>query len=134
MNTVQSVTFLALLDYISRAHEIEICPSSVRVAIISEPNAQISFKFWFLLPRFLFPSTWNPVQVIISNATHPTNSSQNSSQTCPEFSSQLSSQYYVGDFRSFEFPMFRIWVDSLTRMTRSYLWPYDSLTHSQGKI
>ncbi len=43
--------FLALLDYVSRAHEIEICPSSVvRVAIISEPNARISFKFWLLLP------------------------------------------------------------------------------------
>ena len=53
---------LALLDYVSRAHEMEICPlsvvrstvvcrpSSVRVAIISEPNARISFKFWFLLP------------------------------------------------------------------------------------
>ncbi len=53
----------ALLGYVSRAHEIEICPSSVvrqssvvrrpssvRVAIISEPNARISFKFWLLLP------------------------------------------------------------------------------------
>ncbi len=49
-------TFLALLDYVSRAHEIAICPSSVvrpssvrrpsvRVAIISELNARISFKF-----------------------------------------------------------------------------------------
>ncbi len=61
--------FLALLDYVSRAHEIAICPSSVirpsvrpssvrrpsvrpsvrrpsvRVAIISELNARISFKF-----------------------------------------------------------------------------------------
>ena len=52
--------FLALLDYVSRAHEIEICPSSVRrpsvvrfsvrVAIIPEPTAQISLKFWLLLP------------------------------------------------------------------------------------
>ena len=50
--------FLVLLDYGSRAHEIEICPSSVhapiclssvRVTIISEPNAQISFKFRILL-------------------------------------------------------------------------------------
>ncbi len=44
------VYFLALLDYVSRAHEIAICassvlPSSVRVAIISELNAWISFKF-----------------------------------------------------------------------------------------
>ncbi len=44
-------SFLALLDYVSRAHEIAICLSSVvhlssvRVAIISEPNARISFKF-----------------------------------------------------------------------------------------
>ncbi len=41
--------FLALLDYVSRAHEIAICSSSVRpsvrVAIISEFNARISFKF-----------------------------------------------------------------------------------------
>ena len=47
--------FLALLDHVSRAHEIEICPSSVvrpsiRISIISEPNAQISFKFWVLRP------------------------------------------------------------------------------------
>ncbi len=46
----QEYLFLALLDYVSRAHEITICPSSVRVAIISEPNARISFKFWLLLP------------------------------------------------------------------------------------
>ena len=48
--------FLALLDYVGRAHEIEICPSSVirpssvRVAIISESNARISFKFGFCFP------------------------------------------------------------------------------------
>ena len=48
--------FLALLDYASRAHEIEIRPSSVRVAIISEPNARISFKFhmWLLLDYLYF--------------------------------------------------------------------------------
>ncbi len=34
-----SVIGLALLDCVSRAHEIEICPSSVRVAIISVPNS-----------------------------------------------------------------------------------------------
>ncbi len=49
---------LALLDYVSRAHEIEIRPSSVRrpsVAwIISEPIAYISFKFWLLLPPQFF--------------------------------------------------------------------------------
>ncbi len=47
--------WLALFDYVSRAHEIEICPSSVVhllsvcVTIISEHNAWISFKFWLLL-------------------------------------------------------------------------------------
>ncbi len=40
---------LALIDYGSRNHEIEIRPSSVRGALTSEPNAQISFKFWLLL-------------------------------------------------------------------------------------
>ncbi len=41
--------FLALLDYVSRAHEITIRPS-VRDTIISQPNAQISYKFCLLLP------------------------------------------------------------------------------------
>ncbi len=88
--------FLALLDYVSRAHEIEICPSSVvrrpssvvRVAIISEPTARISFKFhlWLLLDHsqdlffyfkkkilggifyeyFSFLLTWDPMGVKIS--------------------------------------------------------------------
>ncbi len=58
---------LALFDYVSRAHEIKICsssvhppssahPSSIRVAIISEPNAWVSFKFWLLLPLSHTPS------------------------------------------------------------------------------
>ena len=46
-----SMPFLSLLDYGTRAHEI--CPSSVRpsvrVAITSEPNVRISFKFWLFL-------------------------------------------------------------------------------------
>ncbi len=47
----QSATFLALLDYVSRAREIEICPSPVVcVAIISEPIEQIPFKFQLWLP------------------------------------------------------------------------------------
>ncbi len=40
--------FLALLDYVSRAHEIEIRTSSVRpsvASIISEGTAWIAFKF-----------------------------------------------------------------------------------------
>ncbi len=42
--------FLALLDYVSRSHKIEIRPSVVRVTIISKPDARISFKFhlWLL--------------------------------------------------------------------------------------
>ncbi len=39
---------LALLDYVSRAHEVEIRPSSVRLSvasIISEVTAWIAFKF-----------------------------------------------------------------------------------------
>ncbi len=84
----EDAPFLALLDYVSRAHEIEICPSSVvrrpsvvRVAIISEHNARISFTFhlWFLLDYsqnqffilkknwgifyeyFLFSLIWDPM-------------------------------------------------------------------------
>ncbi len=41
---------VAMLDYVSRAHEIEIRPSSVLAAIISVPNARISFQIWLLLP------------------------------------------------------------------------------------
>ena len=61
-------------------------PSSVRVAIISEPNARISFKFWLLLPLshklgcfffaflkkkffyeyFSFSLTWDPMGAQIS--------------------------------------------------------------------
>ncbi len=38
--------------YVSRAHDIEIRPSSVVcVATTSEPNAWASFRFWLLLPR-----------------------------------------------------------------------------------
>ncbi len=49
-NQTVTAAFLALLDYVIRAHEIAICPSSVvrpsvRVAIISELNVRISFKF-----------------------------------------------------------------------------------------
>ena len=43
--------FLALLDYIIRANETEICPSSFRRRCYNyEPNALISLKFWLLLP------------------------------------------------------------------------------------
>ncbi len=45
--------FLALLDYVSRAHEIEIRPSYRRpsvASIISEVTAWIAFKFHVWLP------------------------------------------------------------------------------------
>ena len=41
----------------ARAHKIVICPSSVRVAIISESNARISFKFWLLLRKLVHTLT-----------------------------------------------------------------------------
>ncbi len=51
MMQIGPYTFLALLGYVSRAHEIQICPSFVRprpfvvrVANISEPHTRISFK------------------------------------------------------------------------------------------
>ena len=47
--------FLGLLDYVSRAHSMGslsvVRPSAVRVAIISQPNGWISFKFWWFLLR-----------------------------------------------------------------------------------
>ncbi len=48
-------SFIALLDYVNRAHEIEICPLSVRPSVrpsVSQLslNLTISFKFWLLLP------------------------------------------------------------------------------------
>ncbi len=46
----KAILYLALLDCVSRAHEICFRPSSVRpsvASIISEPL--IAFKFWFLL-------------------------------------------------------------------------------------
>ena len=77
--------FLDQTDYISRAHEIEISPSSVRpprvrVTIISESNARIAFKFYLWLPQvvrfgpvlifwneyFSFSLTWDPMGAKIS--------------------------------------------------------------------
>ncbi len=107
------VWFLALLDYVRRAHEIEICPSSVRVTIIYEPSARISSKFWLLLPlghtlnRFL--SSWNFdfLQIFFIFFNMRPYGSRNfktllllqiatkSCQTFTKFSSQRSSQNYV---------------------------------------
>ncbi len=50
-----NITFLALLDYVGRAHEIEICPSSVGVrpcrnvsAMSPNLSERISFKFFIV--------------------------------------------------------------------------------------
>ena len=120
--------FLALLDYISRAHKIVICPSfvcrpSVRVAIISESNARISFKFWLLLLlghmlRQFFFIFWNIFfyfsRIFFMFANMVPYGSENfntllllqiaaeSFQTFPEFSSQWSSQNYVWDVLNVE--------------------------------
>ena len=83
--------FLAMLDYISRAHEIEICRSSVRrpsirVAIISISHARISFTFRLLYPldhmqrhflllffnEYFSSLTWDPMGAKISNRYPPT--------------------------------------------------------------
>ncbi len=59
--------FLALLDYVSIAHEIEIRPSSVRrpyvASIISEVIAWISFKFWLWLPLGHMPRRSNFLRI-----------------------------------------------------------------------
>ena len=118
--------FLALLDYVSRAREIKMCPSfvrlsSVRVAIISEANARMSFTFWFLfqlghtLGHVLnFWKTNDFLRLFVVFVNKETYGSKNfktlcllqiaaeSFQTVPEFSSQWSSQNYVWDFWNFE--------------------------------
>ncbi len=122
--------FLALLDYISRAHEIAICLSSVvrpsvspgRVAIISELNARISFSFSYGFP-WAIPSDifWifekrNSIFlriffVFVNMGPYGGKNfktilllqiAADSFQTFPEFSSQWSSQNTLGIFWNFE--------------------------------
>ena len=96
---------------------------SVRVAIISEPNALISFNFWLLLPlghmlkqlfsfsKFFFLFFLRIFFVFVN--MRPCGSKNfktllllqivaKSFQTFPEFSSQWSSQNYIWDFWNFE--------------------------------
>ncbi len=61
--------FWALLDYFSRAHEIEFRPSSVRrrtsvASIISEPIAWMLFFYEY----FSFSLTWDPMGAKISKS------------------------------------------------------------------
>ena len=119
---------LALLDYVSRGHEIKICPSfvvrrpsvrpSICVAIISEPNARIYFKFWLLLSlshtlgrilnfweHFFYYYFLRIFFVFVNMGPYGTPDFKTllllqiiakSFQTSPEFSSEWSSQNYGG--------------------------------------
>ncbi len=96
--------FLALFDYVSRAHEIEMCPSSVvrrplsviRVAIISEPIEQIPFKFQLWLPLGHIPhGSQNFKTLLLPQITFE------SFQTFSEYSSQWSAQKYCFGFLKF---------------------------------
>ncbi len=46
-----------MLDYVRKAHDIEIRPSSV-ASITSEPIARISFKFWLLVTLGHMPGSF----------------------------------------------------------------------------
>ncbi len=81
---------LAVLNYVSRAHEIAISPSSVRVAIISEP-----FEFFFY-EYFLFSLTSDPSSENVKTLLLLQIAAE-SFQTFPEFSSKWFSQNYVWD-------------------------------------
>ncbi len=92
-----SCYFLALLDYFSRAHEIEICPSSIvvrRPPSVGPSVSQLSlnltpFKFWLLLP--LSHTLGRFFEFL-----------KKSFQTVSEFSSQWSSHNCSWDFWTFE--------------------------------
>ncbi len=121
--------FLALLDYVSRAHEIEICPvvrpSPVCVAIEQIPFTfqlwlplglkhggnvhfwKINHLFWFLLWSFQFLvnikfyGSPNFKTLLLPQLAFE------SFQTFSEFSSEWSSQSTVLDFWNFEFFIFQ---------------------------
>ncbi len=111
-------SILALLDYVSRAHEIEIRPSSVRPSvssIISEVIAWISLKLrlWLHLghmPRNFFMIFLRIFFVFVNMGPYGSQNVQTlllpqiafeSFQPFPEFSSQLSSQKYSLGFLKF---------------------------------
>ena len=107
--------FLALADYVSRAHEIEMRPSSVRVAIILGPNAQISFKFRLLLPAGhtlgCFLNCWKKYFYEYISFSHETLWEQNIQNATPPTN------------RSREFPRFS-WIFSpmvLTKLRLKFL-------------
>ncbi len=90
MFAADKIYWLALLAYVSRAHANRnlsiVRRPSLRVAIISERNARMFFKFWLLLPQALLLLQIAPESV----------------QTFPECLSLWSSQNNVWDFGNFE--------------------------------
>ena len=134
---------LALLDYVSRAHEIEICPSAVvHVAIISEPIEQIPFKFQLWLPLghtlrhfmnfwknnaffegYFFRFRYHRILCVLwepqgQNAIPPQITFE-SFQTFSKFSSQLSSIKYC-------FGVLKLWVFDCSRVFSINMGPYGS--------
>ncbi len=102
----------------NRNLSVDLRPSVRRVAIFSEPNARISFKFWLLLQLshtlgFVL-NFWNIFRIFFVLVNMGPYGSQHlktllllqiageSFHTFAEFSSQWSSQNYVWDFWNFE--------------------------------
>ncbi len=137
---------LALLDYVSSAHEIEICLSficpssiyrtsvrqSVRVAIISESNAQMFFfsNFGCFFPglharRVFFSEITNIFRFYRSKRLLLPQTTFELFQTPPEFSSQWSSQknyfgffkFLVTIFPRFFFVSFSLTLDPMVAKT-----------------
>ena len=109
---ISLLIFLALLDYISRAHEIEICPSSVRpsvcgidylwsycmdffqILVVASPGPYARTFFEFLKKKiflifyeyFSFSLTWDPREENFKTLLLLQIAAE-SSQTFPEYSS-----------------------------------------------
>ncbi len=128
-------SFLALLDYVSRAHEIAICPSSVRRPSVRPSVSQLSLNlmhgflsnficgfpwairsdiFWIFEKKFFLDFLWI-FFVFVNMGPYGSENlktllllqiAAKSFQTFPEFSPQWSSQNYVWDFWNFEFLIF----------------------------
>ena len=96
--------FLALLEYVSRAHEIGICPSSIRRLSMSE----LFLNFLPNSPHKTAFGIFDILKIKILMNMGPNGSANfktlllqiaaKSFETCPEFSSQWSSQNNFWDF------------------------------------